>query len=564
MKPHDVNWLARTAVVVLFSAATLLFVRWIPDDAFISFRYAQNLADGAGLVFNTGDRVEGVSNPLWTAVLALLTRFGLDTVMTAVVLSLLCSVATVLLSFKLFDVVLYAGAPHANERRRFIGLKTAIAVGFAGSLPMIFYATSGLEAHAEVVLLLSAAIFHLEARSRGDGRLFAASQFTLLGVALLRPEGIMFLLLGAAFVALDCLRNSRGACPRTAAWIGVAVPLFVFVAALAVKAAYYGALLPNTYFAKPGVSIDYLTPLWRGLRYLIRFFLVSGLVLTLPFCAIAFADSRRRHTCIFLATFAAAQLAFIVLVGGDVLRFHRFTLPFTPFLLAISLVGFVRLDAMARVQSRWLSIGAAVICVVAMGGLNVGRVVLAQKKYCQHDWMHAQVHRQIGAFLREALPPGAAIVTNEVGALAYESGLVTHDMLGLTDATVSRILYESFQRYGRAGSPWSVPKIADYLMSRDPDCVVVPSHAEIDPDEHRPVHGRMHPIWEGLFTHPDLAERYHCGLCIRIHDGKYLYFYLRNEYGPDGTGDSSRPAGFSVPAPTPAPCMTVCEYTDSL
>lgn len=563
MRSLDVNGLARTTVVVLFAVSTLLFLSWIPDDAFISFRYARNLAEGAGLVFNAGDRVEGVSNPLWTAVLALLTKVGLDTVNSAVVLSLLCSLVSILLSFRLFDAVLTAGLLQADERRRFIGLKTTIAAGLAASLPMIFYATSGLETHAEVVFLLSGVILHLEARSRQDRRLLVAAQFSLLCVALLRPEGIMFLLLGFVFAAVELLKRDRGARPGPSTWIGVTAPLMVVVAALAVKTAYYGAILPNTYFAKPGVSLDYLTPLWRGTRYLVRFFLISGLVLILPFCAIAFIDRRRRYASLFLAAFTTAQMAFIVLVGGDVLRFHRFTLPFTPFLLALALVGFVHLDALGRVQSRRLSIGAAAICVVAMGALNVGRVVLAQKKYCQHDWMHAQAHRRIGVFLRDALPPDAAIVTNEVGAVAFESGLTTYDMLGLTDETVSRIMYESFQRYGRAESRWSVPKIADYLMSKDPDCVIVPSYREVDPDTHRPEPGHMHPIWEGLYTHPDLARRYRCGLCVRIHDGKYLYFYLRNHLEPDGTGGSSRPGRFAVPTPPSSACMTACEYTDT-
>jgi hypothetical protein len=40
------------------------------DDAFITFRYARNLIDGAGLVFNIGERVEGYSNLLWTLLMA--------------------------------------------------------------------------------------------------------------------------------------------------------------------------------------------------------------------------------------------------------------------------------------------------------------------------------------------------------------------------------------------------------------------------------------------------------------------------------------------------------------
>ena len=47
--------------------------RFVIDDAFISFRYAANMLDGHGLVFNPGEQVEGYSNLLWV----LLTSFGM-------------------------------------------------------------------------------------------------------------------------------------------------------------------------------------------------------------------------------------------------------------------------------------------------------------------------------------------------------------------------------------------------------------------------------------------------------------------------------------------------------
>ena len=45
---------------------------WLTDDAFISFRYARNLLEGHGLVFNPGERVEGYTNFLWVLELAAL------------------------------------------------------------------------------------------------------------------------------------------------------------------------------------------------------------------------------------------------------------------------------------------------------------------------------------------------------------------------------------------------------------------------------------------------------------------------------------------------------------
>src|SRR5438046_342969 len=47
------------------------------DDAFIVYRYAANLARGEGFVFNSGERVEGVTCSLWTVLLAPFAAAGL-------------------------------------------------------------------------------------------------------------------------------------------------------------------------------------------------------------------------------------------------------------------------------------------------------------------------------------------------------------------------------------------------------------------------------------------------------------------------------------------------------
>ena len=53
-------------LATIMAAYTLAVTRfwWTVDDAFISFRYARNLARGDGLRFNLGDHipVEGYSN----------------------------------------------------------------------------------------------------------------------------------------------------------------------------------------------------------------------------------------------------------------------------------------------------------------------------------------------------------------------------------------------------------------------------------------------------------------------------------------------------------------------
>src|ERR1700733_14661069 len=56
------------------------------DDAYISFRYARNLAHGLGLVYNAGEHIEGYTNFFWTVLLAVGVKVGLDPVLLAKVL----------------------------------------------------------------------------------------------------------------------------------------------------------------------------------------------------------------------------------------------------------------------------------------------------------------------------------------------------------------------------------------------------------------------------------------------------------------------------------------------
>src|SRR5262245_45338199 len=72
---------AMIVVVVLAEHYSHLLGGNISDDAMTSMQYAKNLAEGNGLVFNVGERVEGYTNFLWvimmTPLYALSKAFGI-------------------------------------------------------------------------------------------------------------------------------------------------------------------------------------------------------------------------------------------------------------------------------------------------------------------------------------------------------------------------------------------------------------------------------------------------------------------------------------------------------
>src|SRR5262245_37420185 len=81
------------AVVALFVALTWRHAT-VAEDAFITFRYARNLAEGAGFVFNRGmPPVEGYSDFLWVLAVTPFEALHLPTRYLVHLLTVPCAVA---------------------------------------------------------------------------------------------------------------------------------------------------------------------------------------------------------------------------------------------------------------------------------------------------------------------------------------------------------------------------------------------------------------------------------------------------------------------------------------
>src|SRR5439155_158429 len=88
-------WPVLVATAVLVPHA--LYFDFVSDDAYISFRYARNLAEHVQLVFNLGERVEGFTNFLWTVMLAGGIKLGVSPVVSSRFLGVVFAVGTLAL-----------------------------------------------------------------------------------------------------------------------------------------------------------------------------------------------------------------------------------------------------------------------------------------------------------------------------------------------------------------------------------------------------------------------------------------------------------------------------------
>jgi hypothetical protein len=193
------------------------------DDAYITFRYARNLAEGAGLVYNAGERVLGTSAPLFAVLLGGLHRLTGAAIPTlAFALGAACLPLVALLGYRL--------------ARRVTGPAFAMIFVAAGLSPResLRVFSSGMETPLYLLGLLLA----LELACRGHD----VTAFTVAGaLAFVHPDAV--LLLPALAVAL---RVGRGRWPWRALTLGLAPA----AAATAALWAAYGSPIPHSVTAK--------------------------------------------------------------------------------------------------------------------------------------------------------------------------------------------------------------------------------------------------------------------------------------------------------------------------
>jgi len=211
------------------------------DDAFITLRYADNLAHGRGFVFNPGERVEGTSTFLETLLLALLRAARADLVDAAQLIGVASHLALIAGTFWLVRSL-------SPENGRLLGVSAATVV--AASMSLAIYAMSGLETTLFAALLLLGIGLHLRAwRSPGVGTM--GWSLAMSAVALTRPEGVgYFAILWGAALARDVvgrapLRHTVRSAASGAGWF-----LLPVLPMLAFRQAYFHAWVPNTLTAK--------------------------------------------------------------------------------------------------------------------------------------------------------------------------------------------------------------------------------------------------------------------------------------------------------------------------
>lgn len=270
------------------------------DDAMISMRYARNLAQGEGLVWNPGgERVEGYTNPLWVLWMAAIHLLPLPETHISLAVQISGAVFLVLNLIVVYRLArLITDAP-------WVGLAAAALTAFY--YPLNVWSLEGMETSLQTLVISLALWMALRGLRQGA---VSPWLYLLLGVGtLIRIDMAVPLVLICGFLAVTDAPNRR----RHIAW-GVGV-LALFVGGQTLfRYFYYGDLLPNTYYLK----MSGYPAILRILRGAYIFFLFAWrfnwALLLLP---VAVLLARRSPGTVLLSLVFAAQVAYSIYVGGD-------------------------------------------------------------------------------------------------------------------------------------------------------------------------------------------------------------------------------------------------------
>ncbi len=394
------------------------------EDAYITFRFSRNLAEGNGPVFNPGERVEGYSNPLWMASIALAHRLGFNMIEYSRLAGALFDTLTLLL---VWDI------PWRWFRVR--GAMSLIGPAlYLLMLPLHFYAASGLETSMYTFLVIAgvAAIMGAGARPAGC----AAAFFVLLLIALTRPEGVIFFVFYCAWIGWRFLFKKEPLRPYLP---GIALFAVLYAAFLAWRLSYYGLPLPNTYYAKGAF------PLY--IRLLIGYFINRGFftnytwfAFLLPFFFfVRIPDPVRKLPVI--AVFLAAGFFFSFgFSGWDWMPYFRYNLPMVPLLIVccqLLLTGIRPAWPQALGKKLvWSALGLLLVFVI---GEQYWKDLAFNFRWRDLMEYGRYNQRTVGEWIRKELGPKPVIAIGDVGYFAYVSQATIVDLYGLTNHEFAEI-----------------------------------------------------------------------------------------------------------------------------
>lgn len=436
-------------ICLLIFLFILIKTAWVCDDAYISFRTADNLIKGYGLTWNVNERVQTYTNPLWMFVVAGVYSLTGEMYYTVIFLSIAITILVMIIYFRLV---------HKKGFAYFL-------LGFAVLLVsknFTDYSTSGLEnplSYLIVILFLS--VYLSENRTQFKTRIFCLS--LLMSFSMVNRMDTVLLLLPALiyeyFSSKHYIRNFILICLGSIPFVGWEV----------FSTIYYGFPFPNTYYAKLNTHIPLYKYIIKGIYYIIDSLILRDQIgTTALFVGIIIPFRKRDYRKIALSIGIILYLLYIVRAGGDFMSGRFLTIPILMAVVIIttSSIKFIKPHKLKKYS-------AYIYLILLVGTLNPFSPILSWTDYhfpignegimdergwyyqetgllkrmqgkplTSFDWIEDALNAKKEA---QSLPDGKlkAIVRGSVGFIGFYAGQKVYiiDNQAITSPLLSRLPY---------------------------------------------------------------------------------------------------------------------------
>jgi len=397
------------------------------DDALIYLRYIKNFQNGFGLVYNPGERFNGLTSPLYSYITLLLSFVVSNLQILSISLSGLFLFIASALGGELFSESIYGK------------VLTSVAVASFG----YFYFTFGMETTLFLALIVASLYLYK-----------IQSNYLVIALALLvntRSEGVFL----ALPLALDAVARKR--LPPLKFIIAAAL---LFLVPFVINYIYYGSPLPATGSAKIGQG---KSGLW-GERWI---FLNSGYLDQMAF------SGNKIVRWIFVVLSAAGaiilvrkraafySLIFIFLLFSfyslmNIPNYHWYYAPFFYFGILFSSRALESLACWIGGNFGRLARAGAIgvfLCGVAYFFFQTSASVATGNR---------EDYAKIGIWLKNNTPPNASVAMVEVGTVGWYADRNIIDILGLTNK------YNADFIARRDFTGWFEKYQPDYILRHEP------------------------------------------------------------------------------------------------
>jgi len=301
-KPYPMEW-----ICLIIGGFLSFYYSWILDDAYVYFRYAENLLVlRNGLVFNNGEFVEGFSSPAWMLLLVVLRVLHLN---YWVIIRLVA-----LFAFLIFWALLIILNRKLSQNQSQPYIINYPLIHLSLTYGVLSYFSSGMETPLVLVISVSYACFFL----------FPGSRFlqVLIGFSpLIRPE--LAAPYAIVFIWFLISQKKFPSILFAACFLSLGGWLFF-------RVYYYADFLPNTFYLKDEVAV------LQGLYYLYDTLLpyfTGHIMLIFLICYIFLVRNEKQHRHYayqraMMLIVAASVAVYVVKIGGDQRHFRYLAFPY--------------------------------------------------------------------------------------------------------------------------------------------------------------------------------------------------------------------------------------------